>query len=178
MAEPFVDVESLKRVFRTSDSQEKLRLLRAVDDHMGCWDIHPIHTLVAGLLDVDSEVRIETLQVLLNSPQELPRFAVSAVLKLVADPAATVRAALLEHLPMVAFLIDREDVSLILPFLRHKNQHVRDAAIQILEWVPEHLNEPHIVTQLIDACRSEHGAVRHSLAELLISIGQGDLVEP
>lgn len=178
MAEQFVDVESLKRVFRTNDSQAKLRLLRAVDDHMGCWDIYPLHTLVAGLLDVDPEVRIETLQVLLNLPQELPRFAVVAILALVADPDARVRSALLELLPMVAPLIAHEDISLILSFLRHKNQHVRNAAIQMLEWIPEHLNEPHIATQLIDACRSEHGAIRQSLAELLTSIGQGDLVEP
>lgn len=170
-----LDPMGLQDVFDGNDVALKLHSLHEVGDGFYDWDIVPAKSILRGLEDDSSEVRIATLNLICCWPERFPDEAITRLFDLISDSVPRVRLALLERLPNISFHIKRSDIEKVLPLIKHKNAGIRSAVIQICDFVPQHLGRE-LCLELIEIYRQSDSEIQHDIYELLNSMGHGALL--
>lgn len=171
-----LDPMGLQDVFDGNDVALKLHALHEVGDRFYDWDIVPAKSLLRGLQDDCSEVRIATLNLICCWPERFSDEAITRLFDLISDSVPRVRLALLERLPNISSHIKRSDIKKVLPLIKHKNAGIRSAVIQICDFVPLHLDSD-LCLDLMEIYRQSDSEIQQDIYELLNSMGHGALIE-
>lgn len=176
MARLRLDPMGLQDIFNGNDIALKLHALSAVEDGLYDWDIIPAKSLLQGLEDNSSEVRISTLGLICSWFDIFPEDAIEKLLDLITDPIPEVRLALLENLPNISDHIRRSDIVRILPLIKSKYTDIRSAVVQVCHFKHDFIDSD-LFSELSEMYRQSDSPIQNDIYEILNSKGHGALLE-
>lgn len=170
-----MDIHKLKKILCSENLADKSALLIQLKEDIADWDIVPVDILRQGLTSPTPEVRQSFIEILCEIPQDVLNMPWLLLAKMIADPDAGVQKITLKNMETIAYGLTRDDVDVLLGYLRHEDSKVRENFIRLFNFIPEHFDE-HMWLKIKGFYNSATIDIRNSLREFMEYHGQEHLI--